>query len=162
MRVCICYSRISDPGLAFAYLVDDDRQELDSLSSDVQVRISGTRYGYLCRVLVVLFPTLGTIPPSSSCVVGFSSVCTAYMSYGRSHGHERWNAPASQHTHAHTHARADSCWGTVNESCSFLRPPVCYRTTSSTRGKKGEEGVAGWRKTDWPSERNEIGSSFSD
>jgi lysylphosphatidylglycerol synthetase-like protein (DUF2156 family) len=32
-------------------------------------------------------------------------VCIYKMLYGRSHGHERWNATTSQRTHIHTRAR---------------------------------------------------------
>lgn len=99
------YSGVSNPVSAFAYLADDGRQELDSLSSDVQVRISSTRYGCLRPAFPLshsstsarsFFPTLA-LP-----------VYTLCMHYGRSHGHERWNAPAS-HTRARTRAFAGTC-----------------------------------------------------
>lgn len=80
------YSRVSNPVSAFAYLADDGRQELDSLSSDVQVRISSTRYGCLCRVPVVSFLHLGAIFLPR---VGASRVYILCMHYGRSHGHTR-------------------------------------------------------------------------
>lgn len=110
------------------------------------MRISGTRYGYLCRVLVVLFPTLGTIlpppppsPPSppSSPRVWWIPACVQrlYMSYGRSHGHERWNAPASQaRTRSFARIRVEE---PLMSLAVFFRPPECVIGRSRRRGKKG-------------------------
>lgn len=128
------------PGLAFAYLVDDDRQEPDSLSSDVQVRISGTRYLSIFVAFSLSYSLLSArsfhhrvwwIPPCE-CVCMHS----VYMPYGRSHGHERWNAPASQH--AHTLLRGVRVEEPLMSLAVFLdRPCVIGRRR---RGRKGTEG----------------------
>lgn len=136
--------RVSNPVSAFAYLADDGRQELDSLSSDVQVRISSTRYDCLRRVPVVSFLYHGIfLPHVGASPVYILCVCITVVHTGTSDGmHRRLNIHTRTHAYICTRARARArSQVRVEEPLMnlpvFFRPPVCVVGRVSSARREG-------------------------